>query len=431
MDVWDGLAFVASVLILLIHAHVWYALATGYGRTSGENLSSVFLIAYALTLAILVTRPTRALVGLSRSPFLLILVGLCIASIYWSIDPATTARGVPALIFTSLGGLALAVRWSWPRLVEVLAASFTVMGIMSFVLGLVFPDLGRMAEIFPGAWRGVWLEKNSLGGMMALGALIQLAAAAMNPGRKVGWIAAAILSVALVLLSTSKTSLLVLLLGLSAQAFMLFVKGGPVRAIVGSWLAVVAVAIAVGLLVFENALFFDLLGKDATLTGRTTIWSGILRQMPGHEMTGFGFHAFWDSEDLTGPAQRVASEAFFMPAHAHNGWLEVMLAIGYPGVIVFGLWFLQMWLSTVWALYSSRVGWFLLPFMIAYTTSMLTESITLNAHDPWWVMFVAVALRAVIGDPAPTAVYPVRIRSRSNPPGPRRSRPAIHSSYRR
>lgn len=415
MTLWDGIAFAGSVLILLIHGHVWFGLATGYGRTSGENLNSVFFIAYALSLAILAIRPGPVLLGLFRSPFLLVLLGLSVASIYWSIAPEITARRVPALLFTSLGGLAIAARWPWPRFVEILATTFTIMGIMSFVLGLIFPDLGRMSEIFPGAWRGVWLEKNSLGGMMALAALVQLSAAAINPGRRMLWSTAAALSIALVLLSTSKTSLLVLLLGLSAQGFMLFVKGGPVRAIVGSWLAVVAVGTAVGLLVFENALFFDLLGKDATLTGRTTIWSGILRQMPGQELTGFGFGAFWDNTDQTGPVQRVASEAFFTPAHAHNGWLEIMLAIGYPGVVVFGLWLMQMWVTTVWALYASRVGWFLLPFMIAYTISMLTESVTLNAHDPWWVMFVAVAVRAVIGDPAPPVPHPANARFRARP----------------
>ena len=429
MDFEDWLAFVASVLILLIHGNVWFALATGYGATSGESFNSIFFIAYALSLAILVSRPAPVIAGLMRSPPLLILMGLCIASIHWSIDPEVSARRVPALILTSLAGLALAVRWPWARFVDVLATSFAVMGVLSFVMGLAFPDLGRMTEVFPGAWRGVWLEKNSLGGMMAFGALIQLAAAAINSVRRIVWITAATLSVALVLLSTSKTSLLILLMGLSAQGFLLLVKGGPVRAIVGSWLAVVAVATAAGLLVFENALFFDILGKNPTLTGRTTIWSGILRQMPGQEMTGFGFAAFWGSTDPVGPAQRVASEAYFMPAHAHNGWLEVMLAIGYPGVVVFGLWLLQMWFSTLWALYASRVGWFLLPFMIAYTTSMLTESVTLNAHNPWWVLFVAVAVRTVIGDPDPD---PDRTRTRTRPivSGVRRSDSRLHRSYR-
>lgn len=407
MSVWDCLAFAASVLIVLVYAQVWFGLATDYGRLSGDHLRGIFFIAYALSLVVIATRLWRAVLALIRSPCFFILVALCIASIFWSIDPQISGRRVPAFIFTSLGGLALAVRWTWARFVEVLATSFTIMGILSLFLGLAFPDFGRMTEIFPGAWRGVWLEKNSLGAMMALGALVQLAAAAMNPGRRVGWSLAAALSIALVLLSTSKTAFLVLVLGLLAQAFMVFVKGGPIRAIAGTWLAVAAVSTAAGLLTRKSEFFLDALGKDATLTGRTKIWSSILRQMPGEEMTGFGFGAFWNNPDLAGPAQRVAAEADFMPAHAHNGWLEILLAIGYPGVIVFGLWLLQLWVSTIWALYANRSGWLLLPFSMAYTTAMLTESITLNAHDPWWVLFVAVALRAVLGDPT---ANPPRVR---------------------
>ena len=400
MSLKDKVGCAASVLLILIYAQVWFGIATDYGSNASDHLGAVFLTGYAISLAMISVKPTVFFRAIRRLPFLIILLTLCTASIYWSIDPEHSSRRVPGLIFTSLGGLALAMRWPWHRFVQMLAISFAVMAAMSLLLGLVFPDLGRMTDIFPGAWRGVWLEKNSLGAMMALGALVQLAAAAMNPQQRVWWISAATLSFCLTLLSTSKTSLLILLMGLSAQAFLVFVKGGPARAIIGTWSAVVAVAAVAGLLLVQSDLILDGLGKDSTLTGRTKIWSGIQRQMVGEEWTGFGFGAFWDTSGPARPALRVAADADFMPPHAHNGWLEGFLAIGYPGVIVFGLWLLQMWLGTIRALFTSNTSWLLLPFMIAYTTAMLTESITLNVHDPWWVLFVAVSARMVLGDDA-------------------------------
>jgi hypothetical protein len=39
-----------------------------------------------------------------------------------------------------------------------------------------------MTELFPGAWRGLWREKNGLGGNMAFGFCILSAAALLNPG---------------------------------------------------------------------------------------------------------------------------------------------------------------------------------------------------------------------------------------------------------
>lgn len=419
--VFDAAAFAVSVTLILIYAHVWFALATGYGAKTAEAFNFIFYAAYGLATALLLTRPGPTLVVLARSPLLLMLVGLCAASVVWSIAPDITVRRVVALMFTTFAGVALGVRWSWPRLAEVLAVSFALMALASLFLGAVLPSLGRMTEIFPGAWRGLWIEKNSLGGMMALGCLIHLAAAALAPRRRLLWLAMAGLSAGLVLLSTSKTSLVVLLLGLTAVAFMSFVKAGPIRSIFGTWIAVVGVTLAATLVLTDSALVLEALGKDGTLTGRTKIWEGILRQTPSVPWTGFGFGAIWDNPDRSGPAQHVAREAHFLPAHAHNGWLEVLIAIGLPGVILFAIWLAQMWGATILALYRNRSAWLLLPFMIVYTVMMLTESITLNWHDIWWILFVALAARAVRSEPAaaPAAVRrqpPSRIGVRGGMP---------------
>jgi hypothetical protein len=52
--------------------------------------------------------------------------------------------------------------------------------------------------------------------------------------------------------------------------------------------------------------------------------------------------------------------------------------------------------------------------MTAYTLTMLTESITMNWHSLRWVLIVALALKAVIGDQdSPPRVVPLDARARS------------------
>ncbi|MNQ42952.1 O-Antigen ligase [compost metagenome] len=409
----DILAFLASVLIVLIYSQSWAAPMTGYGARSADFLRNGYYPAYALAVGLVLTRPGTALQALARSPLMILLLALTAVSVMWSITPDVTLRRVMALLFTTLGGVALASRWRWATLTEIFATAMAVMMIASLFLGALVPDWGRMHELFPGAWRGLWLEKNALGENMGLAALFMVAAAIMVPARRRLWLLLAALAAMLVILSTSKTSLVVLILAFASMGFVALVKAGPKRAIVGTWLAVVVACAAALLITMRSDLVFDLLGKDATLTGRTQIWTAILHQMEQRPWTGFGYGAVWDDTSPGGAHAWITHEAKFSAAHAHSGWMEVYLALGLPGVIIFAAWFIEMWGRSLWAAYARPSGWLLMPMMTAYTLTMLTESITMNWHNLRWVLFVALALKAVIGDQdAPPRVVPVDARTR-------------------
>ncbi|WP_312783995.1 O-antigen ligase [Brevundimonas sp.] len=409
----DILAFIASVMIVLIYSQSWAAPMTGYGARSADFLRNGFYPAYALAVGLLLTRPGTALKAVGRSPLLILMLLLTAASVAWSITPDVTLRRIMALLFTTLGGVALAARWRWSTLTEVLAVAMTVMMVASLFLGALMPEWGRMHELFPGAWRGLWLEKNALGENMGLAAICMAAAAVMVPQRRRLWLVCAALASALVILSTSKTGLVVLVLAFASMGFVGLVQGGPKRAIIGTWLAIMVVCAALLVVATQSDLIFDLLGKDATLTGRTEIWSGILHQMEQRPWSGFGYGAIWDDASLAGPKAWIAYEAKFSAAHAHSGWLEVYLALGIPGVILLAAWMIEMWGRSLWAAYARPSGWLLMPMMTAYTLTMLTESITMNWHNLRWVLFVALALKAVIGDQdAPARIVAANKRTR-------------------
>jgi O-antigen ligase len=225
-----------------------------------------------------------------------------------------------------------------------------------------------------------------------------LAAGVMAPERRKLWFGLAVVSVALVILSTSKTALLVLLLSLSAMGFVAVVKSGPLRAVVATWLAVVVVIGGALLISAETDVVLGLLGKDATLTGRTEIWSGIMQQMSEHPWRGFGYGAVWDDPGFTGPKAWIGHQAHFIPANAHSGWLEIYIALGLGGVILFALWLVQIWAQSLWAAYTSPGGWVALPMMASFTFTMLSESIAMNWHELRWVVMVALALKLALGD---------------------------------
>ncbi len=103
-----------------------------------------------------------------------------------------------------------------------------------------------------------------------------------------------------------------------------------------------------------------------------------------------------------------------MPADAHSGWLELYIALGLGGVILFALFLLQIWAQSFWAAYTSPAGWLALPMMTSYTITMMTESIAMNWHELRWVIVVAIALKLALGDepaaPNPAAPRPLSRR---------------------
>jgi O-antigen ligase len=402
----DIAAVVASVGLILTYVGFWSAPLTNYGARSADFLRNFYYPAYLMALVLVCMRPERAIRGMVRSPLLIALLLLTAATYFWSIMPDLTARRIPALLFTTLAGVALASRWSWKALTEIVAGSLGVLVVISFLLGALLPDFGRMQEIFPGAWRGLWLEKNSLGHVMVKTTIFLLAAGIMVPERRKLWFGLAAVAVMLVILSTSKTALLVLLLSLSAMGFVAVVKSGPLRAVVATWLAVVVVIGGALVISAETDVVLELLGKDATLTGRTEIWSGIMQQMSEHPWRGFGYGAVWDDPGFTGPKAWIGHQAHFIPANAHSGWLEIYIALGLGGVILFALWLVQIWAQSLWAAYTSPGGWVALPMMASFTFTMLSESIAMNWHELRWVIVVALALKLTLGDEPEQAKRP-------------------------
>ncbi len=95
------------------------------------------------------------------------------------------------------------------------------------------------------------------------------------------------------------------------------------------------------------AWIIELLGKDATLTGRIPLWKQIISVMTEHNtFTGFGYGMFWrdpQAVDLVHAAFEDDSFLGNMTSGAHNLLLEFWLNIGLIGM---GMFFLTILYST-------------------------------------------------------------------------------------
>ncbi len=398
----ERLAFWASVGLILTFSQFWVMMLLGPPTSAAVDpeasaaIRNFYFPAYALTLILMATRPMATAKTVLRAPALALMVALAFISMFWSINPDVTLRRSIAVLFTTLTGVVIAARFSWPKFLEVLATAFAIVVALCFVFALAMPSYGKMTEEFPGAWRGVWDHKNTLGFNMSIGLMVFAAAAIANPSRRWLWSGAAVAALALLLLSTSKTSVVSCLIGAACIGLVALARRGTSGAIAATALGLAAL-IGVGATVgFDADLLLGLLGKDATLTGRTKIWAAVLRQIHLRPITGYGYGAVWDDTSIWGPLAQISKDQGFVIHEAHNSWLGVWLELGYIGLASWGLLFAGVWLRTALAIYRAPWAYFALPFLAVFTLHTFTETVVLVQNDWVWLMFAALAAKLAI-----------------------------------
>jgi exopolysaccharide production protein ExoQ len=416
----ERLTFWAAVGVVLIYSQFWVMQITGPVVTVDPNVSAslrnYFLPAYAITLLLAGLQIRSLAVGMLRSPLLPLLVALTFVSVTWSIDPEVTVRRAMAVLLTTLSGMVIATRFDWPRFVEVLASAFAILVAMSFATVLLVPSYGIMTTDFPGAWRGVWDHKNALGYDMTVGFVVFVAAAMLSPRRKRLWGALALAAMALVFLSTSKTSLVSCLAAVFLVGVIWIGRRGPAGVVLASYILVSGLFAAGFLVVADPGLLLQALGKDETLTGRTRIWAAVMHQIEKRPWTGYGYGAVWTETSNWGPLPWISKEQGFVIHEAHNGWLAVWLELGLIGLAAAAFTIAEVWTRAVFGLFRRPSTYLTLPFLAIFSLHSITEAALLSQNDFIWLIFSAIALKVASPEqPSPWAGHggaaPIRVIS--------------------
>lgn len=354
-------------------------------------LRLVFYPVYLLTLIFVVLRPWSMLNAVVRSALLLLPVLLALSSQAWSIDPDISQRRAIALAMTTLFAIYLAARFDWRDFVEMFATVFLLVALLSLFTAVFKPSVGIMHEIHPGAWSGVFWEKNAFGMNMAKSAHLSLFAAIFVPKRRFFWLGAFGLGVMLVLLSTSKSSLLALVLAVGGMISLYLIRQGPRVAIPLVYFGVVfAVALMLGIEFFPKFMF-GLIGRDPSLTGRTDIWGALMTQIQHRPWLGYGYGVFWLHED--GPAYWVRQITEWEVPTAHNGWLETWLSIGLVGLVSFSLAYASALIAALRLLLKGQAAYWALISTLVFLLFSMSESNILQQNNLGWILFAATAAK--------------------------------------
>jgi O-antigen ligase len=345
------------------------------------------------------------------------LVILVFASKYWSIDPAVTLRRTIAMAIASAFAVYLGAAFRGPHLPRVLMHAGLVMAVGSLVMIFANPTLGIHQTDNAGLWRGLWYEKNQMGMIMVASAIAAAAClASPDPRRLLPGLTLA-LSVLLVLATQSKTSLLCLLVGLGAVATLWSMRrGGPAFAIVVVWIGVVVGGAAAELWFTDAAEVLRALGKDPSLTGRTEIWESVMRRVAERPMTGYGYAAFWTLDSV--PADIVQAETGWPAPSAHNGWMDLLVQLGWPGTVFVAVVVALAGLAAAIRMGGQgvREGRFSIAYLPAFLVLSLSESVLMTHANLPWVLVLTILTRTLISEPAAARLAaPVRRPYQSAP----------------
>jgi exopolysaccharide production protein ExoQ len=134
-----------------------------------------------------------------------------------------------------------------------------------------------------------------------------------------------------------------------------------------------------------------LVGANKNLTGRTGTWHAVWSAIGDHPWFGYGFDAFW--RGIQGPSLAVWQATGYHTPHSHNGFLDLLLGLGFAGLLAFVAAFVLLLKRSFEALQvgigSARIFPFVYLAMLVFYN--LTESSLLGTKSMDWILFTAVA----------------------------------------
>ncbi|MBD2244327.1 O-antigen ligase [Nostoc sp. FACHB-888] len=351
----------------------------------------LFTLTYIVSISLITLRWKKVTYVFSRDKFIWVLLGVCAFSSFWSLDSDITIRRAIGLTGTMLFALYLASRYTLKEQLKLCAYMLAISGFMCILFAVLIPQYGVGSAGDPTAWRGIYPQKNVLGKRFVLsGAIFFFLAMTNRENRWVSWLGYGASGI-IVLLSKSTTSLGNFIF--ITAAFIVYNRILNLKYKV--MIPVVTLVSTVSIIFYtwfvsQADTILGSVGKDTTLTGRSELWPAVLEMIAKKPWLGYGYGAFWDNSESSIVIQMVQWDA----PNAHNGFLDLWLALGLVGVLVFLIGFVINLLRAIYLIRWNQTSEHL--WLLVYFTYMilsnLTETTLLEQNSLEWILYVSAIL---------------------------------------
>jgi exopolysaccharide production protein ExoQ len=313
-----------------------------------------------------------------------------------------------AVLRTSLVGVLLAT-YTPKEQAQLFTRVFMICGLLSLFAVVALPSYGiAYGGANGGSWRGVFVFKNALGMMMALGATLSSLRLIFTRQYFRITVLSLIGAVILIIFSQSATSLVAFVAATLLIPMQKIVKQYyKLRVVLYIFAILASLALAVLVINNLNLIVEDFLGKSLTLTGRDTLWKAIIDQGLQRPWSGYGYSAFWYSDasldavanNPTGWPALPPSGQYLTSFHSHNGYVELFVQLGYPGLILVGASCLTVLFRIIQFLSITKAieGLWMLQIILMMLITNYTEVPTfMAANQLQWILYVSISFSTAL-----------------------------------
>jgi len=390
---------------------VWFP-SSGGDPELGSPLDRTFLIILlCVALMLLVRRKFDWTKAIRANPWLILLVGFMLVSVFWSGMPFVSfKRWTRELVAVLMAFIVLSEPTPRRAVESILRRTIYVLIPFSVLLIKYFPWYGVEYGRWSGArmWIGVTQQKNGLGSLCVISVFFLIWSLVGRWKIKSGsvWKYEPHVELLLLVISIwllrgptgdffySATSSYSLCIGLLVYCGMMVAKRYGRFFSAATFMIIAASIIVLGILIlFKGGSSIEFAasgaGRDASLTGRTTVWAALVPVAMKRPLLGNGFGGFWT----------IRSRADYKISGAHSGYLDVLLGLGFAGILLTSIFILSS-CKKAHLMLCRDFDWgalWICYIMIALVHNMTESSIdSLSAHLTAVIIFFTVTSTSLI-----------------------------------
>jgi exopolysaccharide production protein ExoQ len=328
---------------------------------------------------------------------LIMFIAYALLSLIWTVNVDRSIHTVYILIAASLSAAGVATMYSREEIFKILLWAAGSIAVLSLLAVILVPKTAiTQIDYLAGTWRGVFWHKNYLGSVMAFGNGLFLLSSLRGSAHPKALILSCIfylLTLFLVIMSQSATGLIILILlnGICLAYFAWLKWGRVLKRTHYVWFAALS-SLLIGSLLLNLGSLFSIIGKNPTLTGRVPVWRYLFQNVISKRpWLGYGLETVWYERNFQ-VAVAKAARWDVVVINAHNGYMDILIYLGWIGFIIFLSVIVQGVINALQDAFSAARSHNFLPVLIlAYVLiTNITISYFLEFESFHWVLMVLV-----------------------------------------
>lgn len=330
---------------------------------------------------------------------LLLLLGLSLASLFWSVSPQSTLNSNRATLRMILFGAYLATRYSIKEQMKLYTWVFGITAILGVIVAGI-PGYGYGGSTFV----GIFAYKNSLAYCMVLAAITFLLVALEE--RKSNWLIWILFCLAIfsIIFAKSSAGLVCLLILLPLILLYQIIKLNYKLKAILLCLAFILLGIMVTIVLANmETLLVDILGETAEFNGRTPIWTLVIERLTEERpLLGYGTAAFWKSNaglfviSNTWAGRDLLVKGSF---NFHSSYILILANIGFLGLFLYAISLLTTLIRVIVLLISTKkieFFWCFQLMIFLLLAGFADQQVCVLTNNSYCTIYVSICLSTAV-----------------------------------